>query len=180
MPQTSVNSIGQPAAFAGLIADSAEVVDRVSAVNAEASANIGFGIGVIQGTAKQDAKLATASTDTFKGVSAFSMEHAPGTYGDLDANGGGYLAGAKFNVLRKGRIWVQIDQSITSIAPFKDRGYCRYAANGSNTTIGAFSNASDNAKNLDLTAVVVFTSDVTTAADGKKIAQIEVDFTNKP
>jgi len=175
--QTSVNPIGQPVAFAGLISSAQEVLDQVSGFNAEATAGIPFGAGVIQGTGRTDAKL-PATGGKMKGIFAFSFEHAPGLYGDLDTNGA-VIPKGRLNILRKGRVYVVIDQSITSIAPFSDRGYCRYGTNASDATLGAWSNAS-NSNQLDATKQVVFTSDVIIADDGTKIAEIEVDFTNAP
>ena len=183
MSQTSVSAIGQPVAYAGLVSSAQEVIDKVSGFSEEASAPVRFGVAVMQGTARTGALLpagSTTPTAPIKGVHSFNFEHSPGTYGDLDSTGTGVIPDGRLDVLRKGRVWVVIDQSITTIVPFSDRAYIRIAANGSNIILGAFSNVSDTSYSYDSTRQALFTSAVTTAADGTKIAEVEVDFTNRP
>ena len=98
---------------------------------------------------------------------------------ETDSTGAGVVPAGRLNVLRKGRVWVVIDQSITTITPFSDRPYVRIATSGANTTLGAFSNVSDTSTSQDISKQAIFTSAVVTAADGTKIAELEVDFTAK-
>lgn len=178
MAQTSVSATGQERAIAGLIADSSELNDVVSSWSEEASAEMAFGWGLVQGSAPQGALIPSGSGDTFKGVLAFSYNHAPGTYGDLGTTG--IVAGGRLRLLRHGRIWVVVDKAVTSISPFIDRGWLRYTADGvTNPTPGAWGKATDSGKNLDLTKIALFVSPLVTLADGTKIAQLELSATNK-
>ena len=174
--QTYIPRSGQPRAIAGMIADSAKT-DTISAFSGESSATIAFGLGLVNPGSERVAKLPAASTDIFMGVSAWDLDHQPDT-GALDlvsGLAGGILPKGDLKVLRKGRLFVVVDPSVNSITPFKDRGFVRYATNGGNTTIGAFSNVTDALKNLDVTKCVQFLSDVILAPDGvTKIALAEI------
>ncbi len=177
--QTSIDPLGQPRAFAGLVADSMSVVDVVSSWSEEATAQVAFGWGLVQGTATQGALIPSGSGDKFKGVLAHSYAHAPGTFGDLGTTG--IIAGGRLRILRRGRIYVVVDKAVTSIAPFSDRGWLRYTADGStNPTPGAWGKATDSGKNLDLTECTQFVSPMYTLADGTKIAILEVNAIAKP
>jgi hypothetical protein len=56
-----------------------------------------------------------------------------------------FKQGASMSILTKGRIYVTMDASITVVQG--DPVYVRYSANGGNTQLGAFSNASDGGHN---------------------------------
>lgn len=182
MSQTSVSSTGQAVGVAGQLFDNAEVVDVVSGFSEEASAQIPFGVGLKQGAADQGVLNMAGSTDVVAGISVFGYNHMPanaaGTIGDLGTTG--LLPKAGLQVLRKGRILALLDAGVASVA-VGDRAYVRYSANGGNTVLGAWSNATDAGHNTDMTKVGVFVSSMSTAADGtSKLAVLEVDFTNKP
>ena len=181
--QTSVPATGQSRAFAGLIADSSELVDVVSAWSEEASAEMPFGIGLAQGTAAQGALIPSGAGDKLKGLLAHSYAHAPGGaagFGDMGSTG--IIAGGRLRCLRHGRIWVVLDASVASIAPFVDRGWCRHTTDGGANTVPGRWNKADlgGGKQLDATKQVLFVSDVVTAPDGTKIAEVEVNFTAAP
>lgn len=184
MSQTSVPSTGQSRAIAGMIADSSSVDDIVSAWSEESSSEMPFGIGVVQGTAVQGALIPSGGGDILKGINAHGYNHASGGaagFGDLGTSG--IIAGGRLRCLRHGRIWVLVDSGVTSITPFVDRGWCRHTANGAGKLVtGAWSNADDGggAKQIDATKQVLFVSDVITAPDGTKIAEVEVNFTAAP
>ena len=179
--QTSINPRGQPVAFAGLISDSYAGPDLVSSFSEETVNSIPFGTAVKQGVAPKGALLMSGGGDAIKGIVAFDFTHAPGVFGDIDAGALGIVPKGQLRILRRGRVWVVIDQGIVTIAPFSDRGFIRYSANGAgNLIVGAVSNVTDGAHNTDMSKVVIFTSTVQVAADGTKIAEVEVDFTNKP
>lgn len=176
--QTVINPEGQPAAIAGMIADSNDITDVVSRFSEEASAEIPFGYGVVQGTATQGVKLPSGSGDIPVGVNVFGYNHMPGTIGDLGTTGLKPKAGLQ--VLRQGRIWVQLDQDVTTIAPNTDRTYLRYSANSPNLSPGRWAKAADSGHTIDLTKVGVFVSGAVAFADGTKGAVASFNFVNKP
>lgn len=180
MPQTVIQKTGQPVAVAGQLSDSMDTIDVVSRFSQEASAAIQFGCAVQSGTVRSGVKNMATSNDNIEGVSVFGYNHVPGSSGDIDTTNKGLKPNAGLKILRKGRIWVLIDPSITLITPYADRPFARYSANGGNTVLGAFSNVSDGGHNTDLSRIGVFTSGLFTAADGTSlIAECEFDFTNR-
>lgn len=177
MSQTAINKAGQPVAIAGLLSDNGEGVDIVSRFN-NASAEIPFGSGVKLGTEKHGVILPSAATDVVQGIVVWSRNHQPGTNGDLGTTGLKQNAGLQ--LIRKGRIWVPIDAGVSSIT-IGSRGWCRAVSDGSgNTVLGRWAAAQDSTNNIDCTKQCVFVSALQLAADGTKIAELEVDFTNKP
>lgn len=181
--QTSINQAGQPVGVAGQLSDNMEGMDIVSRFNQEASANIQFGIGIKPGAARDGVKLLTANTETVEGINIWGFNHEVGANGDLDQTAvtGGLRPKASMQVLQRGRCYVVVDAGVSSIIPNVDRGYIRCVANGGNTVIGAFSNISDSTNSIDSTKQVIFRSNIFTAADGvTKIAEVDVDFVNKP
>jgi len=176
MSQTSINKAGQPVAVAGQLSDNGEAVDIVSRFN-DAATEIPFGTGVKASTSKHGVIQASASTDVTEGIVVWSRNHQPGTNGDLGTTGLKQNAGLQ--ILRKGRIWAQIDAGVVTITPYTDRGYNRCVSNGGNTVLGRWSNASDSTNSIDNTKQTQFVSGLQLAADGTKIAELEVDFTVK-
>ena len=83
-------------------------------------------------------------------------------------------------IKRAQRQGAEITVASIATAANVDRAYCRCASNGSNTKIGYWSNASDTTYSIDCTKMAVFVSGLRYSADGLKIAELEVDFTNKP
>lgn len=175
--QIAINPRGQPAAFAGLVSANFPS-ELISAFSEEASAAIPFGVAVKQGTALQGAKIMTSSADVVKGIIAFDYTHAPGPFGDLLS--AGLAPKAQLKVLRKGRIWVVIDPNLASVLPYSDRGWVRYSANGGQTQPGAWGKATDAGHNTDFSNIAVYTGQYQVSSDGTNIAELEVDFTNKP
>jgi hypothetical protein len=174
--QTTINPAGQPIAVAGQGVDTGEGADDVSRTNGGAT-NIGFGLAVIQGTYDHTAVLPSQTTDIPQGVVLFDYSHSPGTFGDIDQAGTppGLKQNVQFAIRRRGRIWVQLDAAFAgSIVAGVDRAYVRAIANGGNTLIGAFTNAPDAGKTIDWTDKGVFVSGVRYAADGTKIAELDV------
>ncbi len=182
--QTTVNPAGQPVAVAGQLSDNQEGVDIVSRFNAEASANIAFGLAVAPvGTQIRDGVINMAgSGDVVEGVNVWGFNHMPGSNGDLDQTSTppGLRPKAGLQVIQRGRVWVVVDAGVTSIVPNIDRAFVRYSANGGNTVVGAFSNATDSGHNTDITKQAIFRSGIFLSADGvTKIAELDVDFVNK-
>lgn len=184
MSQTVVQPTGQPIAVAGQLSDNQEAPNIVSRFNEEASAALQFGIGVKPGTARDGVKLPSATSSVIEGINLFGFNHLPGASGDLDQSSTppGVKSKGSLKILQGGRAYVLLDASgISSIAPNVDRGYCRATTNGGNTVIGAWNNADDSGHMVDCTKQSIFRSGLFTSADGvSKIAELEVDFVNKP
>lgn len=182
MSQTSINPAGQPIAVAGQIADNSKVRDVLSRFNGEASSCIGFGLAVKPGTNDHEVKLPSASSSVIEGVVKWGANHTPGASGDLDqtATPPGLKPHAGLELLRRGRIWAQIDADTAIAAPGVTRAYCRFETDGaSNTLVGTFRHT-DDSHVIDTRKQAIFMSGVRVAADGSKIAELEVDFTNSP
>lgn len=175
MSQTSINPAGQPIAVAGQAVDTGEGADDVSRFNGESSSAIGFGLGVKPGTYDHDVKLPTTGC-TFGGVTMWSAAHVPGaSNGDLDTTSTppGIKIKGRIDVRRRGRIWAQVDAD-TSITPGVTRAYLRFESDGvSNTLVGTFRH-SDDGHVVDVRKQAVFVSGVRTAADGSKIAELDI------
>lgn len=179
--QTSINKAGQPVAVAGQQSDTMEGVDKVSRYSDEATATIGFGLGVKRSTNFRGVKLLTTVNDVIEGVVKWGFNHVPGVTGDVDqtATPPGLKPKAGFELIRRGRLWVVVDSFLTTITP-GDRGYCRALTHtGVGTVVGAFTNAADSTYTIDCTTQVQFVSGIQLAADGTKIAELEVAFVNK-
>ena len=131
------------------------------------------------GSSLHGVKVLTAISETVEGLSVWGFNHSPGSTGDLGTTGLKSKAGLQ--VIRKGRIYAVVDPSVTSITPYVDRGHIRAVANGGDNIIGALNKAADGITTIDSTKQVQFVGKLFTAADGvTKIAEVEVDFTNKP
>ena len=180
MAQTSVNPFGQPQAIAGQGVQNGEEQDQ-TVMNAEASANMRFGIGVKPGTLDREVLLVTANNSVVEGVTLFDFDHSPGTFGDIDPTPvtGGLKPQKLLQVREWGKIWVQVDPSVVTIVPNVDRGFCRASANAGDTVIGAWRNT-DDGHVIDATKQALFTSGVRIAADGSKIAELFCNFIAKP
>ena len=177
MSQTVISASGQAIGVAGQIFDNAEVQDTISGFSEEVSAEIAFGTGVVHGTNDQGVLIPTLITDKTMGVVVWGMNHQVGANGDLGTTGLKPKAGLQ--VMRKGRVLVQLDVGVVSVTPYTDRAFLRFAASGGNTVLGRWGKSTD-AGNIDLTAAAVFVSSIQTFPDGTKGAVLEVDFTNKP
>lgn len=176
--QTSINPAGQPIAFAGMVLHR---IDSASAVNKEASSAMRFGIGVKPGTKEQEMLLPTSASSVLAGIVASTHAKAPGTFGGIDqsATPPGVVAGGQFELLRKGRCWVHVDAD-TAITPRVTRAHWRAVSDGgSNTIVGTFRHNQDSTNTVDVTGQVLFVSGVRTAADGTKIAEVEIDATSE-
>jgi len=138
-------------------------------INQEASAEVPFGHGVKFEGSTEDlgALLPTAETSVIAGIVAHS--HA---YADDELGTTGVLPGATLNVLRKGKIWVAVEDGC---AP-GDRLWIRAVGAVAPEAIGQCNNADDSTDMVDCTNAGVF---LTTAAAGG-LAVLDVDFTNRP
>lgn len=153
MGQTSVTS-RMAVGIVGQIANLQGMKDAVvnTARNAEASAEIGFGLMVIRdGTNADTAKLLNTSAAAMVaaplmiGVSTFGHSFAePQELGDTDA--GGFKPGTTFGVLFEGPIWVLPEEAVT---PSSDVRVRAVAAGGEKA--GAFRTSADATDCVDIT-----------------------------
>lgn len=137
--QTSVNF--QAEVFAGtLVEDEPHMVE--SAVNAEATASMPFGLLVKKGTNDRDALIAT-STGTPLGIVLHSQGYAK-AYGDFagEVDTVGVVAGVQLNVLRKGVCYVLLSEnSITPASAVR----C-YVVADTGHALGTFGKTADGGK----------------------------------
>ncbi len=162
--QTSVSDRPE-AAYAGLLVGTQHQI--IGMKNAESSASIPFGFGVVfkaAGTTDQDAILPTAETDLFMGVVCHSHVYDR-TYTLADGSTGGELTstglkpGAMMNVVRKGMLWVVAEDACTP----GQKLWVRCTAGGAGEVVGGLVNADEGTETIDATAVGTW---MTTAAAG--------------
>lgn len=166
VPQTTFNAT-TARAIAGMAAD-AGFSDKISRVAAH---DIGFGLGVVAVAAKDDqCDLPGTSADVFLGVSTYDAALPPaGSYNGA-SYAGAYVAGTATKIVRKGRIWVVVDQDVDPALAV----YVRYATNGTGKlTLGAFRVDSDSSHALQVSNAKWITT--TTLASGLP-AQLEVNI----
>lgn len=173
--QTTYN-LAPPVAFAGMLADIGNN-DVVCMINKESAASMPFGFAVcFQGsTVDKGALNPDATTDKIAGLVVHSHAYADTALGLGTAGAGtavkGVLPGQTINVLRKGRMWVKVEEAVVP----GDRLFIRAVATGAEVE-GAIRKSADGTDCIDSSAQGVFLT--TAAADG--LAVLEVDFTNKP
>lgn len=161
--------------YAGML-DSNVDHDILTMVNAEASASIAFGKGLVfkgSATTDKDAVLPSAQTNPVAGILAHSHNYAAAwtdvtsgtTYGELD--GTGLKPGAELNVVRRGRILVVC----ASGCALGDKLYIRSTA-GSGKVVGDLENAADATNMIDVSTKGTWL----TAASAGGLAWLDVNF----
>lgn len=175
MAYQTTYSYDLPAAYPGQLI-SAESGGIVAKVNAEATAGIMPGRAVAWDTsdasfADNGCILPAAADDVVLGIVIRSGAQSQSPYGDIDADGA-YVVGATLQVLRKGKIWVTVEDAVVAN---ETRLWVRRVAAGDPEFLGGLVAADDGADTIDCTAQGVF---VTSATAGG-LAQLEVDFTGK-
>jgi hypothetical protein len=142
-----------------------------SFVNAEASAEIPFGVMVCQGaTDKAALKLNTSAAamagDVLLGVVVHS--HAYAVSGELGTTG--LKPGVIMSVLRKGRVYVQVEEAVTPASAVKVRAVAAGAE-----VAGAFRDTADSTDCVDCSSFCRYRT--TAAAAG--FAELELDMTGR-
>lgn len=157
-------------AFAGMLADSGDH-DVIAMRNDEASASIAFGRAVKFGSTTDgtSAKLPDSENAVIAGIVMHSHAYSNSPNGDLDSTG--LKVGATMNVLRKGRMWVTVEDAVIP----GDRLWVRGVAGGDPEFLGGLLPADDSTDTVDCTGQGQFL----TAAAAGALAVLEVDFTNK-
>lgn len=158
MVQTSY-SIDQAVAVEGLLGDLSPKQCR----SYSATQVLPFGRLVsLSGTAGLEAKLPAASADvtaTALGVTVFSHDQVNGQ--------GGYPVDAVANVLRKGTIYVLVEEAVNA----EDPVFVRFAAGAGGTNLGAFRKSADTATAVALPGAKYLTS---AAADGLALIDLSI------
>lgn len=180
--QTAYNA-GPRAAFAGMIADGT-IPDIMTMINAEASAEMPFGIVVGAKTSSpvsdRDAIL-PVSGGRLMGIVVHSHNYARSislvdpfgvgqTVGELGTTG--LRPGTVMDVLWRGVIWVQVRQAVT----VGDRLFVCHTANTVYTAKGQVGNADESSNTIDATAIGRFVS----ASAALGFARLQVDFSQEP
>lgn len=151
MSQTSYSTY-QAAAFAGMLADSGEV-DVLSYVNEEASANLPFGVAVAKGTADNGFLAMVNGSSVIVGILAHTHQVDPSRVASSPTGAGvppKYLG----NVLKRGRIIVQVEEAVTPASAV----FVRHTAGAGGTQKGAFRASADTATAVAWTAARYLTS----------------------
>ena len=128
-------AINQPAAMAGMLYDLGEN-DVVSAVNNTQA--VPFGVAMVQGTLDNECHLPASAGDLAKtlGVSVLVQTKEQALVTSIV----NYPVGSDVSILRKGRVWVQVEEAVVAFSPV----FVRFAA-GSGTQLGAFRASADTA-----------------------------------
>jgi hypothetical protein len=163
MSQTSYSTYFA-AAIAGMLADTYRLGDYLHAKQAEASAEIPFGVMVAKGTNEKMGILPAAANAVLKGV--LLHQHI---YEARDLGTVGLKPGPMMNLVNKGRIWVITETSVTD----GQRAFIRYAAGSGGSQLGAFRNAAVTNETIDLTGRARFVGDHTSG-----LAIVEIDMLN--
>lgn len=162
--QTSVSD-RMPVGIPGQLADlhTAEFGDVVSATNEEASAEVPFGVMLKDGTDDDLVKLLNATNNKLAGVSVFAHNFAkPVQLGDT-----GLKSGVTFGVLRKGRIYVLVEDAVTPASEV----HVRAVAAGLEVK-GAFRGTADGTDTIDCTGFAKYTA----SAGAGEVAVVEIDM----
>jgi hypothetical protein len=158
----------QSAAFAGMLADLGRVKDAAPYVQGEASAEIAFGAGVVEGTAATEAGgfngavLPVDANSVFAGVLLHSHDYDPRT--ELGTTG--VKPGAAVSVLKKGRVWVYTETTVAKGATL----FLRHTTNGAGTAKGQFRNDADTANAIEVPVIAV------DGRTGAGLVLVEVDY----
>jgi hypothetical protein len=151
--------------FPGMVADAQVGKTTASRVNAEATAEMRFGIMVAEATSLNGCELINASNDVLAGPVVHSHAYAkPEELGDV-----GLKPKVVVGVMQIGAIWVLTEQT-----PLKtDRVRVRAVAAG-NEVAGAFRVTADSTDCIDCSGFCRWTG-----RTGTNCAEVVVDMTNR-
>lgn len=133
-----------------------------SLVNQESSAEIPFGVAVVQGTIDDGAKLPDGTGDVFKGVTVLHHGFAANS---ADLGTTGMKPATMMSVLDSGQINVRVEDAVTPASAVRIR-----TTAGVGEQLGAFRSAADSTDCAVLTRARFLTS-----ADAGGIAVLEID-----
>jgi hypothetical protein len=136
MAQTTY-STAHPEAFQGMDGTTNADDQTISRVNAEASAEIPFGVMVKQGATDPACLKLTAVANDILGIARHAHVYEP--FGTVGNAGAGIPPGQAVGVKQRGEIWVPIEESVTQASDV----YVRAVATGSEVA-GAFRASADS------------------------------------
>jgi hypothetical protein len=166
MSQTTAPLINQETAFAGLIADSFQPKDVLSKVNLTELSYLGRFVSRAAGgddRIKAPAAAGDVAADTLVGV----VGHSHAQESTRDSEDPAYAIKATVPVLKKGRIWVVVEEAVDAGKPV----YVRHTANGPLVKLGACRSDADTA-NAAVAPGCFFASTATAAG----LAQVDVNL----
>jgi hypothetical protein len=151
MSQTAYSTY-QTNAFAGMLADSGEN-DILSYISEEASANLPFGVAVAKGAADWGALAMVNGSSVIVGITVHTHQVDPSQVASSPA-GAGIPPKYAINTLKRGRIFVQVEEAVTPASPV----FVRHTAGAGGTQKGAFRASADTATAVAWTAARFLTS----------------------
>lgn len=153
-----------PVAFAGMIADNRDTVTESGVLEGTA---IPFGLALTRGTADPQVKVPAALSAKLQGVA----RHTHAQYNQDLSGTAGIPAKGDVNVLRRGVIWVRVEENVAA----EDAAYFRVTANGGNTQLGGWRKSVDNNGSAD-TAVLAPGCVFRSAATAGNLAKLEINL----
>ena len=124
--------------FPGGRVDLGNFIDIISK-NVEGSA-IGYGLGVVLGTADDQCILPSTATGTFLGVTERTLDGVANSDNESE-----YARYTSANIIRTGRVWVECEDGCV----FGDRVFMRYTA-GATESLGAFRTDDDSGDAVEI------------------------------
>lgn len=117
MAQTSTDTYGFELDRAQAGQKAGAGFDHVESFAAEGA--VAFGHGVVAGTADNQVAVASADDETFVGISVFTHAQVQGidltaAEGEQYSTGAEYRDGDAVNVMRKGRVYVEVTDAVTA------------------------------------------------------------------
>lgn len=142
MSQTTFPT-AHPEAFQGMDGTTSADDQTISRVNAEASAEIPFGVMVKQGATDPAALLLTATSNPILGLARHAHVYEP--FGTVGNAGNGIAPGQAVGVKQRGESWVPIEESVTQASDV----FVRAVATGGEVA-GAFRASADGTDCIQL------------------------------
>lgn len=125
---------------------------------------IPFGRGVVKKSGDANGVvLPTGGSDRLEGIALYDPKVEAGAASVENA----YPADTEIAVLKRGKVWVEVDQNVTP----DDAVYCRYTVNGGSDQLGIFRADGDSSKAFAVTAARFLT-----AASAGGLAQLEINI----
>lgn len=166
MPIQTTYGFDFPVGFAGQLADinDNEIVSGVL----EGAANIPFGVGLKKGASDDGYVLPAASTDLVEGIAVHTHSRDNFGFSALTPSTAGVKPQQTMNVLRRGTIYVVVEEAVAA----HDPAFVRFAAGAGGTQLGAFRKSADTA-----TAAAVKGGRFLSSAAAGGIAKVHFDAT---
>jgi len=168
MPQTSVTALTR--GYAGMLVDTSYHKNTRSYVSEESSAEIPFGVMVVQGTADNQALLPHTSAADNEQKLLGIVQHSHAYAKDQELGDDGLKPKVTMGVLTHGRILVPVEEDV---AP-GDAVRVRVVVSGAEQA-GAFRTAADGTDCIDISSFARWTASGTAAG----VAELEIDMTNR-